>query len=172
MTTTIGVITELPDLRGIAELVRFRLRTFKSGPLKDAGNPFREMTADDEAITYNLYDLGLRELQLLRLHVHLRDNVDEGIAQVLVLLGQALDVSIALGDTEGLLFLQSQLLFELFFREQQVPAEVEAVEGAAPAGEEDGKVKTVVRDQPKVGRNEPCPCGSGKKYKKCHGING
>ena len=45
-------------------------------------------------------------------------------------------------------------------------------QGAAPAGEEDGKVKTVVRDQPKVGRNEPCPCGSGKKYKKCHGIAG
>jgi preprotein translocase subunit SecA len=45
-------------------------------------------------------------------------------------------------------------------------------QGAAPAGEEDGKVKTVVRDQPKVGRNEPCPCGSGKKFKKCHGMNG
>ena len=44
-------------------------------------------------------------------------------------------------------------------------------QGAAPAGEEDGKIKTVIRDQPKVGRNEPCPCGSGKKYKKCHGIN-
>src|SRR5215471_10186473 len=44
-------------------------------------------------------------------------------------------------------------------------------QGAAPAGEEEGKTKTVVRDQPKVGRNEPCPCGSGKKYKKCHGIN-
>jgi preprotein translocase subunit SecA len=43
-------------------------------------------------------------------------------------------------------------------------------QGAAPAGEEAGKVKTVVRDQPKVGRNEPCPCGSGKKYKKCHGT--
>ena len=26
-----------------------------------------------------------------------------------------------------------------------------------------------VRDQKKIGRNEPCPCGSGKKYKKCHG---
>ena len=26
-----------------------------------------------------------------------------------------------------------------------------------------------VRQQPKVGRNEPCPCGSGKKYKHCHG---
>ncbi|HKO98641.1 MAG TPA: preprotein translocase subunit SecA [Pyrinomonadaceae bacterium] len=43
-------------------------------------------------------------------------------------------------------------------------------QGAAAAGEEDGKTRTVVRDQPKVGRNEPCPCGSGKKYKKCHGV--
>ncbi len=30
-------------------------------------------------------------------------------------------------------------------------------------------VETVKRDQPKVGRNDPCPCGSGKKYKQCHG---
>ena len=44
-------------------------------------------------------------------------------------------------------------------------------QGAAPAGEEAGKIKTITRDQPKVGRNEACPCGSGKKYKKCHGIN-
>jgi preprotein translocase subunit SecA len=27
----------------------------------------------------------------------------------------------------------------------------------------------ITRDQPKVGRNDPCPCGSGKKYKQCHG---
>jgi preprotein translocase subunit SecA len=32
------------------------------------------------------------------------------------------------------------------------------------------KQETVVRTQPKVGRNDPCPCGSGKKYKKCHGA--
>ncbi len=31
------------------------------------------------------------------------------------------------------------------------------------------KPKPVVRSMPKVGRNEPCPCGSGKKYMKCHG---
>lgn len=31
--------------------------------------------------------------------------------------------------------------------------------------------KTVVRKTKKIGRNEPCPCGSGKKYKKCHGAN-
>ncbi|MEA2174139.1 MAG: preprotein translocase subunit SecA [Blastocatellia bacterium] len=43
-------------------------------------------------------------------------------------------------------------------------------QGAAAAGEEAGKTKTVTRDQPKVGRNEPCPCGSGKKYKKCCGA--
>jgi SEC-C motif-containing protein len=36
---------------------------------------------------------------------------------------------------------------------------------------EDGAVApvTVVRSGPKVGRNDPCPCGSGKKYKHCHG---
>jgi uncharacterized protein YchJ len=31
------------------------------------------------------------------------------------------------------------------------------------------EVQTIKRDGPKVGRNDPCPCGSGKKYKKCHG---
>ena len=30
--------------------------------------------------------------------------------------------------------------------------------------------KPVQRDQPKVGRNELCPCGSGKKFKRCHGA--
>ena len=36
----------------------------------------------------------------------------------------------------------------------------------APAAE---PVAPYVREQPKVGRNDPCPCGSGKKYKQCHG---
>jgi preprotein translocase subunit SecA len=31
-------------------------------------------------------------------------------------------------------------------------------------------VQQVVRSQEKVGRNDPCPCGSGKKFKKCHGA--
>jgi hypothetical protein len=34
----------------------------------------------------------------------------------------------------------------------------------------DDVIKTIRRDEPKVGRNDPCPCGSGKKYKKCHGT--
>jgi uncharacterized protein len=32
------------------------------------------------------------------------------------------------------------------------------------------KVETVKREGPKVGRNDPCPCGSGKKFKQCHGL--
>jgi len=32
------------------------------------------------------------------------------------------------------------------------------------------KVDTVKRETPKVGRNDPCPCGSGKKFKQCHGA--
>jgi preprotein translocase subunit SecA len=40
---------------------------------------------------------------------------------------------------------------------------------AAQGGGDGAKHETVRRDRPKVGRNDPCPCGSGKKYKKCHG---
>lgn len=54
VTGSIGVITQTPDLRGIAEALRFRMRTFKSGPLKDAGNPFREMTDADRALFESL----------------------------------------------------------------------------------------------------------------------
>lgn len=41
----------------------------------------------------------------------------------------------------------------------------------AEASQAGRRVQTVRRDHPKVGRNDPCPCGSGKKYKKCHGAN-
>ena len=42
---------------------------------------------------------------------------------------------------------------------------------AAPKADKTGKQETVRRDMPKVGRNDPCPCGSGKKYKNCCGRN-
>ncbi|MDO4517953.1 MAG: SEC-C metal-binding domain-containing protein, partial [Bacillota bacterium] len=42
---------------------------------------------------------------------------------------------------------------------------------AAAVPEREKKQETVRRDQPKVGRNDPCPCGSGKKYKHCCGRN-
>jgi preprotein translocase subunit SecA len=37
-------------------------------------------------------------------------------------------------------------------------------------GEQELKTETIRRQGEKVGRNDPCPCGSGKKYKKCHGT--
>jgi preprotein translocase subunit SecA len=52
-------------------------------------------------------------------------------------------------------------------------APVAATAGASrPAriGGDDAVVKTVRREEPKIGRNDPCWCGSGKKYKKCHGA--
>ena len=40
----------------------------------------------------------------------------------------------------------------------------------ARVGGDDAPIKTVRRDEPKIGRNDPCWCGSGKKFKKCHGA--
>jgi preprotein translocase subunit SecA len=40
----------------------------------------------------------------------------------------------------------------------------------AQAASGGGEARPVRRNEPKVGRNDPCPCGSGKKYKKCHGA--
>ena len=63
----------------------------------------------------------------------------------------------------------------LSFNDPGRPAPAFASAGGAgprPArtGGDDAAVRTVRRDMPKVGRNQPCPCGSGKKYKKCHGA--
>jgi preprotein translocase subunit SecA len=46
------------------------------------------------------------------------------------------------------------------------------LEQARMAGAGDMQVQQVVRSGEKVGRNDPCPCGSGKKYKKCCGAAG
>ncbi|MBP7828759.1 MAG: preprotein translocase subunit SecA [Kiritimatiellae bacterium] len=59
----------------------------------------------------------------------------------------------------------------------RAPARAPAGAAAAPPGAEaamqaalTAKGETFKRDEAKVGRNDPCPCGSGKKYKKCHGV--
>jgi len=59
-----------------------------------------------------------------------------------------------------------------FLHEQLLGYDHLAQEAAAlQAASEPQKARTIVREHPKVGRNDPCPCGSGKKYKKCHGRN-
>ncbi len=42
---------------------------------------------------------------------------------------------------------------------------------APPAGPVTAPIPHTVRAEEKIGRNDPCPCGSGKKYKKCHGAH-
>ncbi|MGH8456670.1 MAG: SEC-C metal-binding domain-containing protein, partial [Stenotrophobium sp.] len=48
--------------------------------------------------------------------------------------------------------------------------EAQSAPRALEQAPERAKPVTVVREHPKVGRNDPCPCGSGKKYKQCHGA--
>jgi preprotein translocase subunit SecA len=60
--------------------------------------------------------------------------------------------------------------------ERQQLAFQHAQASALPATEQESAQQAeapqqpMVRDAPKVGRNDPCPCGSGKKYKQCHGA--
>ncbi|CAD5375684.1 preprotein translocase subunit, ATPase [Pseudomonas sp. OF001] len=54
------------------------------------------------------------------------------------------------------------------FQHAAAPALDQPLETADEEGEA-AQVAVAVRQEPKVGRNEPCPCGSGKKYKHCHG---
>ena len=56
--------------------------------------------------------------------------------------------------------------------EASVLSEGEPSAEAQSAQSAEATQQPVVRDAPKVGRNDPCPCGSGKKYKQCHGALG
>ena len=66
--------------------------------------------------------------------------------------------------------IQEDTVKYLFRVEKETTVERKAV--AKPSTASHGKVqpKTVVKGE-RIGRNDPCPCGSGKKYKKCHGKN-
>lgn len=56
-------------------------------------------------------------------------------------------------------------------REHDVPKREKVAEPVTASHGDDGPKKPVTRSSDKVGRNDPCPCGSGKKYKKCCGAN-
>jgi protease IV len=56
LTGSIGVISQFPNLKGLAQRFDFKMETVKSGPLKDAGNPFRDMTPEDRAYWQALID--------------------------------------------------------------------------------------------------------------------
>ncbi|MCD4699857.1 MAG: SEC-C domain-containing protein [Phycisphaerae bacterium] len=59
----------------------------------------------------------------------------------------------------------SQLVHEQLSGYDDLARDMAAQQAAA----ESQRVQTIIRNQPRVGRNDPCPCGSGKKFKKCCG---
>ncbi len=58
---------------------------------------------------------------------------------------------------------------EHFQEQEKLQQQQQVVEHRGGAEDEPDKAEPVRNDESKVGRNDPCPCGSGKKYKKCHG---
>jgi len=71
-------------------------------------------------------------------------------------------------------FAQQQQMMNPFASEKLKLQHAELAAVPAGVGEElelepEEHVQTFVRSQPKIGRNDPCPCGSKKKYKQCHG---
>jgi preprotein translocase subunit SecA len=59
---------------------------------------------------------------------------------------------------------QEEMIRQYQRRKRREQAEMQMVGGGAAE-----KPQQVIRRE-KIGRNDPCPCGSGKKYKKCHGA--
>ncbi|MBL4608723.1 MAG: SEC-C domain-containing protein, partial [Pseudomonadales bacterium] len=78
--------------------------------------------------------------------------------------------SVELRSEEEVAALEQQRLTQA--AEQKMDFTHDDAESVVPAQQDaqaDDAAQPLVRDERKVGRNEPCPCGSGKKYKQCHG---
>lgn len=113
-----------------------------------------------EALTVSMYEDFLRTL--LRLQIAMKEVPEEK---------NPLDGKVSYSSPEATLTDSSTTAA----RTQAAAAQAKGVPAPAPRPAATGKVKTVEKDKDdpfaNVGRNDPCPCGSGKKYKKCHGAN-
>jgi len=72
-------------------------------------------------------------------------------------------------DTEGVVEFVAEYVIDGLKDEHKETARFVKKDGDWLYDSGEVKTATVVRATPKVGRNEPCPCGSGKKYKQCCG---
>ena len=124
----------------------------------------------------------LRNMEALREGIHLRgygqkDPKQEYKKEGFVIFGVMM-VNISRNVCEKLFHIQvrrdetetaAQHLAEAKKKPRQI---IESGGGSAPSAAPSAPAEThpVRRTEPKVGRNDPCPCGSGKKYKKCHGA--
>jgi preprotein translocase subunit SecA len=122
----------------------------------------------------------LAALDYLRQGIHLRGYAQKNPKQeykreAFELFSQMLD-AVKTDVTRTLMRVRVQTQEEAVAAAAAVEAQAEKFSNVTYTGPtEDGSVEqvtdpdTVVAEVPKVGRNDPCPCGSGKKYKHCHG---
>jgi preprotein translocase subunit SecA len=122
----------------------------------------------------------LSALDYLRQGIHLRGYAQKQPKQeykreAFVLFGQLLD-SVKNDVTRTLMTVRLQSPEQVTEAAAQLESRAESISNVTySAPTETGEVQqyvdpqTVAADVPRVGRNEPCPCGSGKKYKHCHG---
>jgi preprotein translocase subunit SecA len=153
-------------------------------PVEDEDEVEAEETAEsDESLQEVGEDLVEEELDLAELQGMLPPGVDmQQVEQMLssprgALLGdfgafcQERGVEPEMSDAQ-----MSDEMQELHEEWLQTPRD--SLEGKKPAEMLEGgrlfpgKIETFRREAPKVGRNDPCPCGSGKKFKKCCGKGG
>ena len=123
----------------------------------------------------------LRQLDYLRQGVHLRSyaqkNPRQEYKREAFNMFQNLLSTVRLDSVRLLMHLQIKSKEEAEEMDRKRVEEQQKREMHMAHGSEDneskasnqGRVNTFVRDKEKVGRNQPCPCGSGKKYKHCHG---
>lgn len=74
-----------------------------------------------------------------------------------------------ISDTEGIVEFSAYYVLKGLKDEHRESAGFKKIDGEWLYAEGQIITTTIVRSGPKVGRNEPCPCGSGKKYKQCCG---
>jgi preprotein translocase subunit SecA len=180
MLPTLGIQPE--DLKGqdpevIRETIHRKAVDFYEGKEKEFGaEVMREI---ERVITLRTIDQSWID------HLNALDHLKEGVglrgyAQVepiVVYAQEAFELFDALKASIG-----TQVISQLFKVQLREDQEVErksaynihgtgrgAEGGVAQRGMQAGQRGTLKRAQPKVGRNDPCPCGSGKKYKQCCG---
>lgn len=134
------------DRRHALERVLTNLETAREPFIAEfrAGDVYRELGEADAAEAYYRRSLSLASTTSARSEAALR------IASLLIDTGR---------EAEAVAFLA----------QQRVPASAPSASSAPERSSEDAPDRSG-SSLPRVGRNDPCPCGSGKKYKKCHGA--
>ncbi len=147
----------------LRQLEKFVLLQTMDGKWKDHLHTMDQLRAGIGLRSYAQIDpLVAYKKEGYELFQEMMDAVDEEVASLVFRLRLAKSVDEELASSG--VWRVANVKHEEF---QTLDKQREAAEAASHSGE--GKAKTIHRDKPKVGRNDPCWCGSGKKYKKCHG---